>query len=162
MGQVFPAVVSSPLAHNTTDKAKLTKRIPTLPLSAVVSSITTPAGAAGADLVAAGAGFVTVPAGNRAFVLSVDVIAHAASAGIDAGNTCLIALTNITTGKTVASKTFDNVVIYPAVNTVATLTLDPDHAELKAGDVLGLTVTQGATADHNGFTMQVSGLIEKV
>ncbi len=75
-----------------------------------------------------------------------------ATAGIDASNTCVIALA-IDAG-TVVSATFDNVTTFPASNSVKTLGA---LANTKAGkgNVLTLAVTNGATADPGPFLVQV-------
>ena len=170
MAQVFPVVSNTPLGHNsdpnnTTPMGNMGKgmnvRIPELPLSAVVMSKTIPAGAAGADLVASGAGFGVVPAGHRFYVLDVSLVALDTAEGIDADNTCLVAVHDLTAEKDVAVKTFTDEVLYPAKDGVTTLTIS-DHNILNAGAVVGIKVTQGTTADHNGFVVQISGLIEKI
>ena len=75
-----------------------------------------------------------------------------AAAGIDAGNTCIIAL-GCTAGA-VASKTYSNVVIFPGVNAQDSLGTITNH-HVPKGDVMTLAVTQGATANAGPFLVEV-------
>lgn len=82
---------------------------------------------------------------------SVKVICTDATVGVDASNTLVLTLRNITEGVDVATAT------RTATNSagdVIALTLTAANADLAAGDVLGLTVTQGATADAARLTFQ--------
>ncbi len=75
-----------------------------------------------------------------------------AATGIDAGNTCVVALA-VTAGA-VASKTYNNTTVFPAANTQDSLgAITNPHAP--KGDVLTLAVTQGATANAGPFLVQV-------
>ena len=157
--QVFPAnIATTPLAN---DGGKtVTKRVPTVPLSAVVMSKTIPAGAPGADLTAASTAFGVVPAGHRFHVLSIELISFGAVAGVDADNTLAVTIHDLTANQNVVTKVFDDdEVVYPNPGQANSFAV-PAGAILPSGAVLGVAVTQGATADHNGFVIQVSGVIE--
>ena len=165
MGQVYPVTPAANVATLGIESelaSNINERIPAIPLSVVTFETAIAAGSAGADQVAAGNAFMTVPTGYRLYIKAVNIIAAGTSAGIDGSNTCLIALTNITESVNVAAKTFTNVVVYPAANVAAELTLVTAQQTVKAGDTLGMTITQGTTADHNGFVLQVIGLLEEV
>ena len=88
-----------------------------------------------------------------AWIVSARIVNQATSAaGIDAGNTCAIALA--CTAGAVASKTYTNAVVFPAANTANDLgTITNPHCP--KGDVLTLAVTQGATADAGPFLVEV-------
>jgi len=72
--------------------------------------------------------------------------------GIDAGNTCVVALA-VTAGA-VASKTYNNTVIFPAANAQDSLGTVTNH-HVPKGDVLTLAVTQGTTANAGPFLVEV-------
>ena len=75
-----------------------------------------------------------------------------AAAGIDGGNTCVVTLA--TGAGTVVSETFDSTTTFPAANTDQDLgALSNEHAT--AGQVLTLSVTNGATADPGPFLVEV-------
>lgn len=75
-----------------------------------------------------------------------------AAAGIDASNTCVVAVA-INAG-TVASLTFDATTTFPAANAVKDLgAVANTHAA--AGNVLTLAVTNGATADPGSFIVEI-------
>jgi len=88
-----------------------------------------------------------------AWIVSARVVNQAsAPAGIDASNTCVVALAN--TAGAVASETFDATPAFPAANTVASLgAITNPHCP--KGDVLLLSVTNGATADPGPFLVEV-------
>jgi hypothetical protein len=165
-GQVYPVIAEQPMGHNSvpngaepiTNQNGITRRVPTLTMDAITFTGEIAAGVAGADLEVAK---FAVPAGHRLFIKSVELIALGTAVGIDAANTCVVALKNITTSVNMAVKTFNNVVVFPDANEATSLTL-ASNVEVKANEVLGVNVTQGATADHQGFLVQVIGLIEKL
>lgn len=82
---------------------------------------------------------------------SVYVIPEAASAGVDGSNTLTVTLRNITEGVDIASVVRTTNLV---ANTPVQLTLEVANADIAAGDVLGLVVTQGAAADAGAFTLQ--------
>ena len=67
----------------------------------------------------------------------------------------------LTSSAEVAAFLFDTDNAFPAADSVQELTIS-DHNVLPAGAVLGVNVTQETTADHNGFVIQITGLLEKV
>ncbi len=75
-----------------------------------------------------------------------------AAAGIDAGNTAVVALA-IDAG-TVVTETFDNVTTFPGANASKTLGALANTKASK-GNVLTLAVTNGATADPGSFLVEV-------
>lgn len=117
------------------------------------------AGAAGADVDGTTEMFYTVPTGKELLVTSASIIAIGTAAGIDASNTCAITVeTTDTVAKVVASKTYSDDPAFPAAKVGDALTLG-DFKKLAAGDVLTYTITQGTTADHNGFSLIVEGTL---
>ena len=88
-----------------------------------------------------------------AWIVSARVVNQATTAtGIDAGNTCVVALA-VTAGA-VASKTYTNTVVFPAANTQDSLGTVTNH-HVPKGDVMTLAVTQGATANAGPFLVEV-------
>jgi len=88
-----------------------------------------------------------------AWIVSARVVNQATTAtGIDAGNTCVVALA-VTAGS-VASKTYTNTVVFPAANTQDSLGTITNH-HVPKGDVMTLAVTQGATANAGPFLVEV-------
>jgi len=87
------------------------------------------------------------------WIVSARIVNQATTAtGIDAGNTCVVALA-VTAGA-VASKTYTNTVVFPAANTQDSLgTITNPHCP--KGDVVTLAVTQGATANAGPFLLQI-------
>lgn len=75
-----------------------------------------------------------------------------AAAGIDDGNTCVVALA--TGAGAVASETFDSTTAFPAANTAHDLGAI-SNAHAAAGEVMTLAVTNGATADPGPFLVEV-------
>jgi len=87
------------------------------------------------------------------WIVSARIVNQATTAtGIDAGNTCVVALA-VTAGA-VASKTYTNVVIFPAANTQDSLGTITNH-HVPKGDVMTLAVTQGAAANAGPFLVEV-------
>lgn len=87
------------------------------------------------------------------WVVSARVVNQAtASAGIDNSNTCVVALS--TGAGSVASKTFNASVAFPAANNSNDLGA-VSNAHVSAGDVMTLAVTNGATADPGPFVVEV-------
>jgi len=91
--------------------------------------------------------------GQDGWIVEARVVnSSTAAAGIDAGNTCVVALA-IDAGA-VASKTYTNTVVFPGANASDNLgTITNGHAA--KGNVLTLAVTNGATADPGPFTVEV-------
>ncbi len=88
-----------------------------------------------------------------AWAVAARVINQAtAAAGIDAGNTCVVKVS--ASGGTIASETFDDVTAFPAANTKATLGA-LTNTQLPAGEVVKVTVTNGATADPGTFLVEL-------
>lgn len=87
------------------------------------------------------------------WIVSARVVNQATTAtGIDAGNTCVVAL-SVTAGA-VASKTYNNTTVFPAANTADSLgTITNGH--VPKADVMTLAVTQGATANAGPFWVAV-------
>jgi hypothetical protein len=106
-----------------------------------------------ADL-AAGADLTDVPFGvtiKNGEILGIVVISTGAAAGIDDANTSVFSVDN--GADTVASFTFNTANVFPAAGAAQELTLD--ETAVSAGDVLTLSVTNGATADLPIFMVQV-------
>lgn len=105
-------------------------------------------GTAGTDI-AARAVFVAPAA--LTILDTVRVIATEAITGVDGSNTLVLTLRNITEGVDVATVTRTTTA---SANAVITLTLATANADIAANDVLGITVTQGATADAGRLRFQ--------
>jgi hypothetical protein len=103
--------------------------------------------AAGADI-AATTKFATPVAAE---LQSAHLLLQGASAGVDAGNTVVVALTDAA-GNTIVTKTYG--ATPPTANALNNLgTLDATHKVLTAGEVVKLAITQGATADLPACTL---------
>lgn len=87
------------------------------------------------------------------WIVSARVVNQATAAvGVDAGNSCVVALAN--TAGAVATETFDATPAFPGANASASLgAITNPHCP--AGDVLTLAVTNGATADPGPFLVEV-------
>lgn len=109
--------------------------------------------AAGADI-AARAVFA-VPAGMTATLVKASLIMQGAAAGVDAGNTCVVVLSDGT--NTIVTKTYNDAAPMPAENAEGDLgALDAEHKVLAAGERLHFAVTNGATADTPKMVLQVA------
>jgi hypothetical protein len=104
--------------------------------------------AADADITARA--FARLPTVGR--VLSVWVTFRAASAGVDASNAATITLRNITKGVDIATVTLTANV---AANAAVELVITTANASFSRGDVLGIVVTQGTTANLPAFDLTV-------
>lgn len=91
--------------------------------------------------------------GKAAWIVAAQVVNQAtAAAGIDNSNTCVVALDK--GGQSVASKTFNGTTAFPNANT-ATSMGTISNARADSGDVLTLSVTNGATANPGPFLVEV-------
>lgn len=79
--------------------------------------------------------------------------------GIDGSNTCVITLqrgATVSAAVTFMTVTYDNVNLFPAINTVDEgLTLTEGNFPIAADDILSLQVTNGSTADPGPFILEV-------
>ncbi|MHB1310634.1 MAG: hypothetical protein ACYC3L_01365 [Gemmatimonadaceae bacterium] len=105
-------------------------------------------GTAGTDVTARA---IFVAPAALTIIDSVKVIATEATVGVDVGNTLILTLRNITEGVDVATVTRSAT---NSANDVIALTLTAANADIASGDVLGVTVTQGATADAGRLMFQ--------
>ncbi|HNQ21679.1 MAG TPA: hypothetical protein PKK06_01145 [Phycisphaerae bacterium] len=105
--------------------------------------------AAGADIAARAIHHFS----QEGWLVAARVVNQATAAtGIDAGNTCIVAL--VLDGDMVATVTFNGVTAFPNANTERTLgTISPARAA--AGAVLKLAVTNGTTANPGPFLLEV-------
>lgn len=100
-------------------------------------------------------GFFRVPAAMNGLVIQdVWIVSRAAPAGIDASNTCVVTVTKVGTGN-IASETFDATPAFPAANVAADLGTIT-NGTLSTGDILGIVVTNGTTADPPAFDVVIS------
>lgn len=104
--------------------------------------------AAGADI-AARAIFVAPRAST--VLDSVKCVYEAASAAVDGSNTTVVTLRNITEAVNIASMTLTATT---SANAAESLTLTAANADIAANDVLGVVVTNGATADTPKMILQ--------
>jgi len=108
--------------------------------------------ATGADITDAIIG--VVPAGYNATVIDAQVISTGSASGIGAEATSVVLLE---VGSTkIAEVTFDAGNAFPAAGAAKAITLAPAVANLEAGSVLLLTVTNGEAVDLPVFTVQVT------
>lgn len=93
--------------------------------------------------------------------LEAEILPEAVSAGIDSGNTLVVTLRNITAAVDIATLTQTTDL---AANTPVALTLSTTAANLKsaADDVMGIVVTQGATANAPIFWLQGTYAIDDI
>jgi hypothetical protein len=110
--------------------------------------------AAGADIAATG--IFVVPAGKKLILQSVNIVAQGSTVGVDASNTCLVVVKDGST--VVATKEFSNTVAFPDAGAAAAITMSAE-AVFTAGDVVTYAVTNGATANPPGFTLQLNGIL---
>lgn len=82
------------------------------------------------------------PASGAAYVHEAYVLHEAASVGVDGSNTSVLTLRNITQGVDIATVTLSAT---NSANDKSTLTVS--NGALAAGDVVGVVVTNGATAN---------------
>lgn len=119
------------------------------PASAViVLSYTSADLAAGGDL----AGVVIGAAPFNGTLVGAKVISTGSAVGVDASNTSAFEVKVGST--TLASKTFNNTVAFPAAGVAADLTLGSD-VTVTENDVIKLSVTNGDTADLPIFVVQL-------
>ena len=85
---------------------------------------------------------------------SVKAVYEAASVGVDGTNTTVLTLRNITEGVDVATVTKTAVT---SANAAETLAITAANADIAANDILGVVVTNGATADTPKITLVVVG-----
>ena len=144
--------------NNSLVKGEIDQHVPVKD-GLVTFNKTIAAGAAGADIDGATEVFYSVPTGYELKITSARIIALGTSAGIDADNTCVITVEDTeTTAHVFATKTFSDDPAFPAAKASAELTVQ-DGIKLAAGKSLTYTVTQGTTADHNGFELIVEGTL---
>lgn len=109
--------------------------------------------AANADI--AGRALLEVPTGMVFTITDARIISHGAAAGIDAGNTCAVAIKN--GSNAIATATYDNATPFPDENASGSLgALNATYKVLAAGEKLVLAVTNGATANPPAFMLQVT------
>lgn len=91
--------------------------------------------------------------GKEAWIVGARVVNQATGAvGIDDSNTCVVAVQK--GGQTVANKTFNTGAPFPDANTASSLgTIS--NADADGGDVLTVSVTNGATANPGPFLVEV-------
>jgi hypothetical protein len=95
-----------------------------------------------------------VPAGYAATVIDAQVISTGTATGIGAEATSVVLLE---VGSTkIAEVTFDAETAFPAAGAAEAITLIPAEAELEAGSVLLLTVTNDAAVNLPVFMVQVT------
>jgi len=147
--------------RNSFVKGEVTNHVPQ-PDGLLVLNRDIAAGAAGADINGAAEMFYSVPADKELIITGARVVAIGTAVGIDADNTCKVTVQNTATTPVVyASKTFSDDPAFPAAKQTGVLTLQ-DNIKVKAGEKLTYTVTQGTTADHNGFTLMVEGILRDI
>lgn len=98
------------------------------------------------------------PAGYKLTISDILLLSQGTVAGVDAGNTAVIALSN--GANAIASKTFNNTVTFPAIATVTNLGTLSTYKAIAAGEVIKLSITCGTSADLPGFVVEVVGILE--
>jgi len=90
---------------------------------------------------------------KEGWIVSARVVNQATAAtGIDNSNTCVVAL--VVGGQSIATKTFDATVTFPAANTASDMGAI-SNSHVNAGGVLTVAVTNGTTANPGPFLVQV-------
>ena len=108
--------------------------------------------AAGADIVARV--LASVPAGYEMTILQADIIPRGDDAGIDASNTCVIALSN--GSNAIVTKAYNGTTTFPDQDAVGNLgALSATYQKIAAAGTLKLSVTNGATANPPAFDIQL-------
>lgn len=108
---------------------------------------------AGADV--ADRYILVIPSGVQWTISKASIVPEGSSAGVDDSNTAVIALKD-DSGNTIVSKTYNTANQPPASGVQGNLgTLDSTYKVLSAGEKLGLSVTQGSTANLPGFLLQL-------
>lgn len=92
-------------------------------------------------------------------VLEAKIVPWTVSAGVDGSNTLVVALKNLTEGVTIGTVTSTADL---AAATPVSLTLTDANTDIAANDVLGVSVTQGATANTAGLFVQFSYRVRPV
>ena len=110
--------------------------------------------AAGADI--ADIPFLRCP--TDITVTEIGIIPEAARAGIDAANTSVFLVKVGAT--TITTKTYNNVTLFPAKGVYDSLG-NISNADRLEGDVMTLSITNGATADTPAGTLQVEYIINE-
>lgn len=101
------------------------------------------------------------PAGIDVTLVNASIIPQGTAAGVDDGNTSVIALTDGT--NTIVSVTYDADPGFPAAGTIANLgALDPTYKVLSAGEKLVLSITNGATANIPALMLQITYTVADV
>lgn len=108
--------------------------------------------AAGADI--ADIPFFVVPTGYTFVVTEVEIISQGTPADIDDSNTCVVLVEE--GSDQVVAETFDTTTAFPAAGTKHAMGTVTNGSRV-AGDVLTISVTNGATADPPAFMVQVTG-----
>ena len=115
--------------------------------------------AAGGDIAARV--LATVPTGYELTVLDAKIIPNGDDAGIDASNTCVVALAN--GSNTIVTKTYNNTTLFPDRNVAGSLgTPSATYQKIAAGGTLKLSVTNGATANTPPFVVQLLVSLDQV
>jgi len=86
-------------------------------------------------------------------ILACEILPEAASAGVDGSNTAAITLRNITASENIGTVTSTS---NWAANTPVALTLTAANVDVAGDAVIGIVVTNGATADLPIFNLQVT------
>lgn len=86
-------------------------------------------------------------------ILACEILPEAASTGVDGSNTAAITLRNITASEDIGTVTSTS---NWAANTPVALTLTAANVDVAGDAVIGIVVTNGATADLPIFNLQVT------
>lgn len=101
-----------------------------------------------------------MPTGYSFEITSADIIANGSSTGIDASNTCVIAVKN--DANTVVTKTYNDSAVFPVDNAVSNLgTISATYKTVAAASKLSIAVTNGTTAATPKFMLQITGKLVK-
>jgi hypothetical protein len=99
------------------------------------------------------------PTGINVTLASAKIVPQGSAAGIDAGNTCVIALKD-DAGNTIVTKTYNDGTPLPSSGAIGDLgSLDGTYKALSAGEKLTLSVTNGATANPPAVLLEVTYLV---
>lgn len=105
------------------------------------------------------AGTVVWAAPCDCIVVAIELVAHAAAAGIDGSNTSAFVFKRNNTGSNVATVTFNAVTLFPGQYESYQLGSPPygfaQNAHFGRGDCLTMAITNGTTADLPEFTINI-------
>jgi len=101
------------------------------------------------------------PTGFTFTLSSINIIPQGSASGIDATNTCVIAVNN--GANAIATKTYNATTIFPASGVADSLgTLNGTYKVLAAGDILNFSITNSDAVSTPAIVLQIVGELATV